>query len=212
MAEVVLDLRFSSPDALLAGVTSLPEQLNTSSVSLAYLHFVAKRGEPSILPSLEAEYIFIERLQDFRVADFSLDNPEGDEFVKGARGRKLSDRILLGGKPEKIWVDLKSELEDLRVRRESPKPVIENFKEGLLPKLIASGYTPEHAELYHLRGSTWRIDRVNMLPRRRKIYELPTFSMDVGMRDSRRWLARVFEVTKDRPFYDFEYRASADIS
>lgn len=209
MAEVVVNLRFSSRDALLAGVTSLPEQLDVSSdLSSAHLLFVAKRGELSVLPSLEGQYIFSPRLQDFRLSNYALHNPRDDAFVGGRKGRKLAEDFPLGGKAERIWVSLDRELEDYRVIRRSPKPVIENFREGLLPKLIAGGYTPYRAELYDLKGSTWRIDRVNMLPRSRKVYEFPTFSMDVGMRDSRRWLARVFEATKDAAFYNLDYRST----
>ena len=208
MAEGAVDLHFSSRDALLAGVTSLPEQLGDSSdLSSAHLLFVAKRGDSSILPSVEARYIFRESLQDFRVTDISVYNPRDDEYIKGVRGRKLAEALPLGGKPERIWVALKCELEDWRVKVGSPKLAIETFKEGLLPKLIASDYTAHHAELYDLKDSDWRIDRVNILFRRERVYELPRFSMDVGMRDSRRWLARVFEATKDEPFYNFDYHS-----
>ena len=85
--------------------------------------------------------------------------------------------------------------------------------ESFLPELTSRGYIPTQATLIYLQGKGWEIDHIDMFlkeaPGENSRFYTPVFSMDVTGEGSDRWLKRLFEETKEHPFYDIEYQIAA---
>lgn len=207
MSEISAALYLPSSRALTEAVTSLPEQLDDSvDFRNGSLHFIAKGKKGPVLPSVEAKYVFIEKLQQFQVTGVALDRgPNGQgELI---RGEELSHALLSGGRPQEISVSLRIVPQDWENSQNSGKRIVQRFRDELLPEL-QKGYVMDQADLYGMSNtSSWRIRRLILLPRTVTPVQWTSFSLTVGRRESRTWLGAFFNATKDKPYYNFAFHA-----
>jgi len=206
MAEYPVALYFPNSEALLKGFTSLPQQLARSAdFGMGIIVFKAVGEVPPVLPGLRAEYYYNSRLGQFQVIDSNLKRDRNFDLI-GQERPQLSRALLLGGRVAEVKV----ELEENRFRKKGGKRQLGHLTEGFLAELADRDYTPIEATFVYLGGSNWDIDHIDLFlkeaPGENSRFYTPVFSMDVTEEGSDRWLKRLFEETKEHPFYDREYR------
>lgn len=208
MAEHPVALYFPSSEALWQGTTSLPKQLGRSAdFGEGTIVFKAVGETPPILPGLRAEYYYNRRSGQFLAEDSNLKRDHQlDLDLIGQERLQLSHALLLGGRVAEVEVTVGEDI----LTKKGGKRSLGHFVEGFLAELTDRGYIPTEARFIYLQGSGWNIDNVDLFlgiePEKKSRFYTPVFSMEVTKEGSDRWLKRLFEETKDRPFYDHEYQ------